>query len=71
MLAQLAGRGLGVAILPRSLAAYHRATLHTVTFTGPELRGRLALAWRGEGPVGPAARALIDRARRVLAPTRP
>ncbi|MEU7046367.1 LysR substrate-binding domain-containing protein [Streptomyces varsoviensis] len=71
VLAQLAGRGLGVAILPGSLAAYHHATLRTVTFAGPGLRGRLALAWRGEGPVGPAARALIDRARRTLAPTRP
>ncbi|MFE7119925.1 LysR family transcriptional regulator [Streptomyces sp. NPDC057654] len=71
VLAQLAARGLGVAILPGSLAAYHRATLHTITFTGPELRGRLALAWRGEGPAGPAARALIERARRALAPVRP
>ena len=65
MLAQLAARGLGVAILPDSLAR-SRADLHPLTITRPELRGGLALAWRGEGPVSPAARVLVDRARQKL-----
>jgi DNA-binding transcriptional LysR family regulator len=66
VLAQLAGRGLGVAVLPESAALDH-PELHAVAITRPRLRGRIALAWRTEGPVGPAARALIDRARHALA----
>lgn len=46
-LADLAERGLGVAIVP-------------------VLRGRLVLAWRSSGPMSPAARVLVDRARRLL-----
>ncbi|HEY2766519.1 MAG TPA: LysR substrate-binding domain-containing protein [Pseudonocardiaceae bacterium] len=65
MLAQLAARGLGVAILPASVANGHE-DLHPLTITRPELRGRLAFAWRAEGPISPAARALIGRARRMV-----
>lgn len=65
MLARLAARGLGVAILPDSLAR-SRDDLHTLTITEPRLRGGLALAWRGEGPVSPAARVLRDRAKHTL-----
>jgi DNA-binding transcriptional LysR family regulator len=65
MLGQLARRGLGVAILPESAATQPRH-LHVLAITRPRLRGRLALAWRTEGPVSPAARALIGRARTVL-----
>ena len=32
----------------------------------PELRGRLVLAWRSDGPMSPAARVLVGRARRLL-----
>jgi DNA-binding transcriptional LysR family regulator len=32
----------------------------------PELRGRLVLAWRSGGPMSPAARVLVDKARRLL-----
>jgi hypothetical protein len=32
----------------------------------PELRGRLVLAWRSSGPMSPAARVLVDRARRLV-----
>lgn len=60
-LAELAARGLGVAIVPQSVAR-HRAGLHAVALT-PALRGRLVLAWRASGPVSPAARALIGLAR--------
>ncbi|BBY15663.1 LysR family transcriptional regulator [Mycolicibacterium litorale] len=63
-LADLAARGLGVAIVPQSVAR-HRADLHAVAIT-PELRGRLVLAWRAGGPVSPAARALIGMARERL-----
>jgi DNA-binding transcriptional LysR family regulator len=65
MLAQLAARGLGIAILPASVAKALE-DLHPLTITQPELRGRLAFAWRAEGPISPAARALIGRARRML-----
>lgn len=65
MLAQLAARGLGVAVLPDSLAR-HRADLHPLTIVRPRLRGQLVFAWRSGGPVSPAARALLGRARRHL-----
>lgn len=67
VLAQLAGRGLGVAIVPESVAHAHATELHSITITRPQMRGRLALAWRAEGPISPAARALISRARTDLA----
>jgi DNA-binding transcriptional LysR family regulator len=63
-LADLAGRGLGVAIVPASVPR-GRDDLHALTLV-PELRGRLVLAWRSAGPISPAARVLIDRARRQL-----
>ncbi|MBP2401319.1 HTH-type transcriptional regulator GltC [Streptomyces netropsis] len=65
VLAQLAARGLGVAVVPESVARAHAAQLHTVGFR-PALRGVLALAWRTEGPVGPAARAVVRHARAHL-----
>ena len=52
VLAQLALRGLGVAILPEPAAA----GLHTLQLG---LRGRIALCWRAGGPSSPAARALV------------
>lgn len=69
VLAQLAARGLGVAVVPRSVADARRAQLHTVAITHPVLRGRIALAWRAAGPVGPAARAMRTRIR-AQAPAR-
>ena len=65
ILAQLADRGLGVAILPESVALAQRDNLHAIAID-PPLRGRVALAWRSEGPVSPAARALIGRARKGM-----
>ncbi|MFE0192742.1 LysR family transcriptional regulator [Streptomyces sp. NPDC059008] len=67
VLAQLAARGLGVAVvpaLPEQAAA--DLGLRTLEITGPRPRGRVALAWRTRGPAGPAARALLERLRRAL-----
>ncbi|TCO55066.1 LysR family transcriptional regulator [Actinocrispum wychmicini] len=63
MLAELARRGLGMAILPESLVG-SRPELHGISLAG--LRGTLALVWRGAAPGSPAGRALVDRARQVL-----
>jgi DNA-binding transcriptional LysR family regulator len=65
-LARLAARGLGLAFLPASAARAHGDGLHAITISDPPMRGRLALAWRAEAPVGPAARALIAHARALL-----
>ncbi|MBQ0850480.1 LysR family transcriptional regulator [Streptomyces sp. NPDC057621] len=63
ILAELASRGLGVAILPQSLVRSHPARLCAIPFSYPELRGQVALGWRVDGPVSPAARAFVDRVR--------
>ena len=65
VLAAMAQRGLGVAVLPDS--GWEDLTL--VPIVRPELRSRLALAWRDAGPASPAARALIAFAREALAGT--
>jgi len=62
VLAELAARGLGVAVVPQSVAAARREQLHTLVITEPALQGRIALAWRSNGPISPPARALITRA---------
>ena len=56
VLAQLAARGLGVAILPEPVTG----DLHTLALG---LRGQIALAWRAGGASSPAARALVAHAR--------
>src|SRR5215213_3585698 len=68
-LADLAERGLGVAIVPASVPR-GRAQLHALTID-PQLRGRLVLAWRSDGPISPAARVLVEKARRLLSSSRP
>jgi DNA-binding transcriptional LysR family regulator len=70
VLAELACRQLGVAILPASLAAAYAGRLHVLTITRPELRSRLELAWRADGAPSPAARALVAHARASLVPAR-
>jgi DNA-binding transcriptional LysR family regulator len=62
VLMDLASRGLGVAILPASAPEH----LHVVRIR-PQLRSRLELVWRADASPSPAARALIARARQVLA----
>ncbi|MGI5324058.1 LysR family transcriptional regulator [Actinomadura nitritigenes] len=66
VLAQLAAHGLGVAVLPESATVIRADELASMPIVRPRLRGRIALAWRAEGPRGPAARALIARARAAL-----
>jgi DNA-binding transcriptional LysR family regulator len=63
VVAQLGARGLGLAILPASMATAQPAELHPIAIVNPELRSRLELAWCADGPTSPAARALILRAR--------
>lgn len=61
-LAELARHGLGVAILPTSMAR-HRDGLRALRLI-PELRGRLVWAWRRD-MTSPAARRFAEYARRV------
>ncbi|HEY8371141.1 MAG TPA: LysR family transcriptional regulator [Pseudonocardiaceae bacterium] len=67
VLVRLAARGMGVAVLPESLAVAHADQLRAVEIVRPRLRSCLALAWRAEGPLSPAAKALLDHARAILA----
>ena len=59
-MADLCALGLGVAIMRHSLAR-GRVDLHALSIV-PAFRARLAVAWRGVGPVSPAARILTDMA---------
>src|SRR5262245_35499795 len=65
-LVELAVRGLGVAIVPESTARTRSPELRAIAIARPDLRGRLALAWRADGALSPAARALIGHARNAL-----
>jgi DNA-binding transcriptional LysR family regulator len=66
MAAALAVRGLGVAILPESVATDRALGLHALAIVRPKIRSRLALAWRADGPTSPAARALGAHAQRAM-----
>lgn len=59
-LLRLASRGLGVAVLPAAEQEEDGPSLHEIPITDPAMRTRLALAWRVEAPLGPAAKALIE-----------
>ncbi|MBV8483448.1 MAG: hypothetical protein JO077_11350 [Verrucomicrobia bacterium] len=50
LLAELAGRGLGIGILLESAAITHANIIHGLPITRPQLRGRLELAWNAEEP---------------------
>ncbi|MFC5063506.1 LysR family transcriptional regulator [Actinomycetospora atypica] len=67
VLARLAARGLGAAVLPASLSALHTEDLVTVPFDAPHVRARLVLAWP-RGATSPAADALV---RALVAATPP
>jgi len=63
MVAQLASRGLGVAILPASAARAREPGLHVLEIGRPPVRSRLELAWHPATATSPAAAALIQHAR--------
>jgi DNA-binding transcriptional LysR family regulator len=62
VVARMAARGLGLAVLPAAVASAHAGELRSAPLVEPELRGRLLLAWRTDGPISPAARALLRSA---------
>ncbi|MDX6355849.1 MAG: hypothetical protein QOF98_2752 [Streptomyces sp.] len=66
VLATLAARGLGIALLPAGLAT-SRPDVHALSLTHPTPRSRLALAWRTNAPASPAARVFTRHARTFLA----
>jgi len=68
MVAQLAERGLGVAILPASAAP--DGALRALPIGEPQLRSRLELAWNPAAAHSPAARALIEHTRAFAAAAR-
>jgi len=67
MVVELAGRGLGLAVVPASIPNGPGI----LRITDPRLRSRLELAWRCAPAANPAARALIERARALGPPGRP
>jgi DNA-binding transcriptional LysR family regulator len=66
MVAQLAARGLGVAILPSSVVSDPVAELHVLQIR-PQLRSRRELAWDPTAATDPAPAALIEHARASMA----
>ena len=62
--ADLAARGLGVAVLSESMAAAHSARLHAVPVSDAALPAVLALVWK-PGP-GPAAREFLRCCRQAF-----
>jgi DNA-binding transcriptional LysR family regulator len=66
LLAELAIRGLGPALLPASVADEYAESLKLIAVTRPELRARLAFSWCLDGPISPAARAFTEYARGAL-----
>ena len=66
MVVELAGRGLGLAVVPASIPNGPGI----LRITDPQLRSRLELAWPSAPAANPAARALIERARALGPPGR-
>lgn len=58
VVADLAARGLGVAVLPESYVRT-RDDIHLIRLSRRTMRARVAVAWRGEARPSSAARALI------------
>jgi DNA-binding transcriptional LysR family regulator len=66
MVVELAGRGLGLAVVPASIPNGPGI----LRITNPQLRSRLELAWPSAPAANPAARALIEKARALGPPGR-
>ncbi|MFG2416274.1 LysR family transcriptional regulator [Streptomyces goshikiensis] len=67
VLAQLAARGLGVAVLPLGEEDSDLdGALRTLRIVEPGVRARIVLAWPATGPASPAAQAFLDRLRAAL-----
>ena len=66
MVVELAGRGLGLAVVPASIPNGPGI----LRITDPRLRSRLELAWPSAPSANPAARALIEQARALGPPGR-
>ena len=62
--ADLAARGLGVAVLSETMVSDHLQTLHPLTISGASAPALLALVWKPEE--SPALRQLLDRCRRAF-----
>jgi DNA-binding transcriptional LysR family regulator len=60
--ADLAAKGLAIAVLPSSVIAARSANLHMLRIVRPVLRSRLEWLWRS-GDLGPPARALVSLVR--------
>ena len=67
VLAQFAARGLGLAVLPERFVRSRSDQLHPVEIRSPHLRAGLALAWRSDARLSPAAKVLLAHARKTLA----
>ena len=66
MVVELAGRGLGLAVVPASIPNGPGI----LRITDPQLRSRLELAWPSAPSANPAARALIEQVRALGPPGR-
>ncbi|MFF5447541.1 LysR family transcriptional regulator [Streptomyces sp. NPDC012888] len=67
VLAQLAARGLGVAVLPLGEEEPDLGgPLRTLEIVEPRMRARIVLAWPATGPTSPAAQALLNRLHEAL-----
>ncbi|MEV0687453.1 LysR family transcriptional regulator [Nocardia sp. NPDC050378] len=67
LLLELAARGLGTAVVP-ALGAEEAAGfgVRVLPIVEPAIRGRLALAWRADRPLTPAAKVLLGQLRIAL-----
>jgi DNA-binding transcriptional LysR family regulator len=69
VLIRLADRGLGIAILPAAEnPGGQPSRLREIGITHPQLRARLALAWRAGVPTGPATTALVQHIIHAIEP---
>lgn len=71
MLARLAARGLGIAVLPRTVAIAHADEVAAIPITDLDLRARIALLGLADTETSPAARAFARTAHSWVRTVRP